>query len=568
MAKIVLREHVRGNKHIRPDGWQHPYTEAETKEFLKCAEDPIYFIRNYVKIISLDKGIINFDMFPFQEQYIRMLLENRKTICKLFRQGGKTTCTAAAICWYVIFNKNKNVAVLANKSKGAREILARIKLMYEMLPQFLKHGVREWNKGFIQLSNGSKVTADATSANAARGSSLNWLYLDEYAFVGTNIADEFFTSVFPTLSSGQTTKISITSTPIGYNHFWRMWDEAEKGMNGFETFTANYWERPGYDEQWATDQRRVLGDLKFRQEILMAFLGSSNTLIAGDYIAKMTPYDYVYASDEGLDVIEKPVPGRTYVGICDTSRGVEGDSSVVSIIDITEVPYKLVAKYKNNKVQPMLFPSIIAKLATDYNQAYVLVEINDNGQSVSDALMHDIEYENLLWITKGKTGQQVSSGFGRQGTTQSGVRTDKLVKRVGCSTLKTLIEENKLLVNDRDYISEFSTFTEIKGSFKADTGYHDDLVMTLVLFAWLTTSPYFKELTNTNLRTTIYQQRIQEIEENLTPFGIIDNHVDAIEDKRVVENGDVWMIEEIDREKAWNRKFIGVDEWPGMYSNF
>jgi hypothetical protein len=567
VAKLILRDHVRGNKKIRPDGWKHPYTEWELEEFQKCAADPIYFIRNYVKIISLDKGIINFDMFPFQEKYIRMLLENRKSICKLFRQGGKTTCTAAAICWYIIFNKNKNVAVLANKSKGAREILARIKLMYEELPQFLKHGVREWNKGFIQLSNGSKVTADATSANAARGSSLNWLYLDEYAFVGGNIADEFFTSVFPTLSSGKTTKISITSTPIGYNHFWKMWDEAEKGINGFQTFTADYWERPGYDEQWAADQRRVLGDLKFRQEILMAFLGSSNTLIAGDFIAKITPYEYIFENDDGLDVIEAPTPGHTYVGIVDTSRGVGGDSSVVTMIDITEVPYKLVAKYKSNTVHPMLFSTICYKMGKDYNDAFLLVEINDNGQSISDALMHDMEYENLLWVSKGKGGQQVSSGFGRSGATvQSGVRTDKLVKRVGCSTLKTLIEENKLLVNDRDFIQEFSTFTEIKGSFAADVGYHDDLVMTLVLFAWLTNSPYFKELTNVNLRTTIYQQRIEEIEAHLTPFGIRDNHIDQEQEIEVIDR-DVWMVEDADRTKDFFRRTMQVGEWPGMYTN-
>lgn len=563
MAKFLLRDHVRGNKKIKPEGWQHPYTMWEMEEFEKCKNDPIYFIRNYVKIISLDKGMVKFDMFEFQEEYIKMLLGHRKTICKLFRQGGKTTCTAAAICWYIIFSDTpQNVAVLAHKASGAREILARIKLMYEELPPFLQHSVKEWNKGSIHLSNGSKVTAAATSASAARGGSINWLYLDEYAFVGANIADDFFASVFPTLSSGETTKISVTSTPIGYNHFWRMWDEAEKGINGFKTFTANYWQRPGYNEKWAEDQRRVLGDLKFRQEILMAFLGSSNTLVAGDYIAKMTPYDYVYTNDDGLDVIEKPIQGHTYVAIADTSRGVEGDSSVVTMIDITQTPYKMVAKYRSNKVHPMLFPTYILKMANDYNQAFVLVEINDNGQSVSDALLHEYEYENLLWITKGKKGQQVSSGFGN-GVSQSGVRTDKLVKRVGCSTLKTLVEENQFLINDRQAIQELSTFTEIKGSFKADVGYHDDIAMTLVLFAWLTTSPYFKELTNVNLRTTIYQERIEQIEQSLTPFGVISDGRE--EPEYEVDDGDAWMMAETEREKRSNREFIGVDEWSGLY---
>jgi hypothetical protein len=562
-GKLVLRDHVRGNKKIRPEGWQHPYTEWELEEFEKCKDDPIYFIRNYVKIISLDHGLVKFNCFDFQEKYIRMILDNRKTICKLFRQGGKTTCTAAAICWAIIFSDTpQNVAVLAHKASGAREILSRIKLMYEELPPFLQHAVKEWNKGSIWLSNGSKVTAAATSASAARGGSINWLYLDEYAFVGANIADEFFASVFPTLSSGKTTKISVTSTPIGYNHFWKMWDEAEKGINGFKTFTANYWERPGYDDDWAKDQKRVLGQLKFNQEILMHFLGSSNTLIAGEYIAKMTPVDPEYTKD-GLDVQVRPEQGHVYVAVVDTSRGVEGDSSVVSMIDITCTPYRLVAKYRSNTIHPMLFPSIIYKMATDYNNAFVLNEINDNGQSISDTLFHEMEYENLLWISKEKGGQKVSSGFGG-GTSQSGVRTDKLVKRVGCSTLKTLIEENNLLVYDRQYIQEFSTFTEIKGSFKADAGYHDDCVMTLVLFAWLTTQPYFKELTNVNLRTTIYQQQIEAIQNQLTPFGYTDGRPTGPE--YVVEDRDAWIVEEIDREKNWlATNVLGLPDWGGFH---
>jgi hypothetical protein len=407
------------------------------------------------------------------------------------------------------------------------------------------------------------VTAAATSASAARGGSISFVYLDEYAFVAPNIAEEFFASVFPTLSSGKSTKICITSTPIGYNAYWKIWDEAEKGVNGFKTFTANYWDRTGYDDEWAAEQKRVLGPLKFRQEVLCAFLGSSNTLIAGEVIAKMTPIDPEYTKD-GLDVFEKPQKGHTYVAIVDTSRGVEGDSSVISMIDITATPYRLVAKYRSNTIHPMLLPSVVHKIATDYNEAFVLNEINDNGQSVSDTLQHEIEYENLLWISKAKGGQTVSSGFGG-GASQSGVRTDKLVKRVGCSTLKTLVEENQLIVYDRQYIQEFSTFTEIKGSFKADAGYHDDCVMTLVLFAWLTKQPYFKELTNVNLRTTIYQERIEAIQNQLTPFGYT-NGIDENKPQYVVEDRDAWMVEEIDREKNWlATNILGLPEWGAFH---
>jgi hypothetical protein len=560
MAKLILRDHVRGNSKIRPAGWSHPYTAWEISEFQKCAADPIYFIRTYVKIISLDKGIINFDMFPFQEDFVKLVLKERNTIAKLGRQMGKTTCVAAAILWYVIFSdKPKNVAVLAHKASGAREILSRIKLSYELLEPFLQHGVHEWNKGSIHLANGSKVFAAATSASAARGGSISMVYLDEYAFVAPNIAEEFFASVFPTLSSGKSTKICITSTPIGYNAYWRIWNEAEKGVNGFFTFTANYWQRTGYDEEWAAAQRRVLGDLKFRQEILCAFLGSSNTLIAGDYISKMGVDEYIHQKD-GLDILESPIVDHAYVIVADTSRGVGGDSSAFTVVDISTLPYKLVAKYKDNKIAPMLYPSVIYKVANDYNHAYILVEINDNGQSISDALHNEMEYENLLWITKEKGGQKVSAGFGK-GTTQSGVRTDRLVKRVGCSTLKTLVEENKLLVSDADVIQEMSTFTEMKGSFAADSGYHDDLVMCLVLFAWLTTAPYFKELSNVNIRKSIYEDRISAIEADLTPFGVMDDGNHSEEPERHIEDGDAWMIADLDRTKNAIRIELDGDSW-------
>ena len=557
--KINIRDHVRGNSKIRPFGHVHSYTKWEINEFEKCSNDPIYFIRNYVKIISLDKGLINFDMFPFQEEFIKLVLGERKTIAKLGRQMGKTTCVAAAILWYVIFSdKPRNVGVLAHKASGAREILSRIKLMYEELQPFLQHAVKEWNKGSIELANGSKIFAAATSASAARGGSISMIMLDEYAFVPNNIAEEFFTSVFPTLSSGKDTKICITSTPIGYNAYWRIWDSAEKGINGFKTFTANYWERTGYDDKWAAEQKRVLGDLKYSQEILCSFLGSSNTLIAGDFMAKMNTSTFEY-SKNNLDVINSPEKDNIYALIADTSRGLLGDYSAFTVINITQLPYKVVAKYKDNTILPMLYPSVIYKVAKDYNDAFVLVELNDIGGQVADILFQDLEYENIIFVSKEKGGQKVTADF--SGTALPGVRTDKQVKRLGCMQLKSLVEETKLIIDDPDIIAELSTFTEIKGSFSADAGYHDDLSMCLVLFSWLTLSPFFKEMTNVDLRKNIFDLRINNIENELTPFGSMDDGQSKDEDKYVEEAGDLWSLVELDNERDHIRREVGFDEW-------
>lgn len=437
------------------------------------------------------------------------------------RQQGKTTTSAAYILWYTLFQDSKTVAILANKATAAREVLYRYQLMYENLPLWLQQGVTTWNKGDIELENNSKVFTAATSASGIRGKSVNMLYVDETAIIPNNVAEDFFTSVYPTISAGTTTKILLSSTPLGYNHFWRYWNDAENKRNDFVPLFIPYWKIPGRDEKWAEEQRRQLGELKFNQEVLCTFLGSSLTLIRSDVIAKLSPRSYKYMKD-GLDVIEEPVKGHSYVLIADTAKGVGGDYSAFSIIDITEVPYKQVAKFRDNKISPMLYPSVIYKLGTEYNNAYVLMEVNSSEQ-VPTILYSEMEYENILFVNAGANGQTVSGGFGG-GKTQLGVNTDKKVKRIGCMNFKSLVEENKLLIGDIDTIQEISTFIENnKGTYEADEGYHDDLVMTLVLFSWLTTSPYFRELTDVNLRHAMYKNHIKQIEEELTPFGFYDD---------------------------------------------
>lgn len=498
------------------------FTPDQVAEYLKCAEDPIYFIETYCQIVTLDHGIQPFKLYECQKKKVKVIHENRKVILMEGRQQGKTTTSAAYILWYTLFSQ-KTVAILANKAPAAREVLHRYQIMYEYLPKWLQQGVTTWNKGDIKLENGSIVFTAATSASGIRGKSVNLLYVDEAAIIPNTIADQFFASVYPTISAGNTTKILLSSTPLGYNHFWKFWNDAENNRNGFVPLFIPYWEIPGRDEAWANEQHRLLGDLKFNQEVLCKFLGSSLTLINANTISQLSPSPTVYAND-GLDVYDKPISikrgadkDHVYVIVADTAKGVGGDYSAFVVIDYSSVPYKVVAKYRDNKIAPMLYPSVIHKVARDYNDAFVLVEINSSEQ-VADILYNEYEYENVVMVNRSSHGQEISSGFGG-GKSQLGVLTDKKVKRVGCSTFKSLVEEKQLLIPDADIISEISTFIQVKNSFAADDGYHDDLVMPLVLFAWATTNPYFKELSDINIRKIIYENRIRAIEDELTPFG-------------------------------------------------
>lgn len=509
------------NQQLKAAGVNIPFTEEQVKEYMKCAQDPVYFIENYCKIISLDKGLIDFKLYDCQKEKVKVIHENRKVILMEGRQQGKTTTSAAYILWYTLFQESKQVAILANKATAAREVLYRYQLMYENLPLWLQQGVTTWNKGDIELENNSKVFTAATTSSGIRGKSVNMLYVDEAAIIPNNVADDFFTSVYPTISAGETTKILLSSTPLGYNHFWKFWNDAENKRNDFVPLFIPYWKIPGRDEKWAEEQKRQLGELKYNQEVLCTFLGSALTLVRSDVIGRLSAGRIIYSKD-GLDVYDKPIKDHSYCLVADTAKGVGGDYSTFSIIDITEAPYKQVAKYRDNNISPMLFPSVIYKVATEYNQAYVLLEVNSSEQ-VGSILYSEMEYENLLFVNRNADGQVVSGGFGG-GKAQLGVNTDKKVKRIGCMNFKALVEENRLLVQDIDTIQEISTFIENnKGSYGADEGYHDDLVMTLVLFGWLTTNPYFKDLNNINIRQDMYENRIKQIEDELTPFGFMDD---------------------------------------------
>lgn len=529
-----------GNINLKPIGHKHNFTIEQLAEIEKCQEDPIYFIENYCMIVTLDYGLQLFKLYDCQKEKVLHILGNRKAILMEGRQQGKTITSAACILWYTLFQDSKTVAIMANKTAAAREVMARYQGMYENLPLWMQQGVKTWNKGDVELENGSKIFTAATTASGIRGKSVNWLYIDEAAIIPNTVAEQFFASVYPTISAGQTTKILLTSTPLGYNHFWKFWNEAEKGNNGFVPMFIPYHRIPGRDEAWAEEQLRLLGELKFNQEVLCEFLGSSNTLISAKTLGAMSSIDPIHAKD-GLDIFEEPIEGHIYAMGVDTARGVGGDYSAFTVLDVTEAPYRLVAKYRDNKIAPMLFPNIIAKVGTDYNKAYILVEINDIGQQVADILHMELEYDNILTSVKTALKQYLSPGFGTK--TQRGVRMTKQVKRQGCFALKSLLEENKLLVFDAETISEFSTFIEKQGSWQADEGYFDDLVMSLVLFAWMTSNPYFKDMTNVDIREKMYKDQMDQIEDDLTPFGTINS---GFQEDYFVSNGDLWTITQDD----------------------
>ena len=533
------RTSYHGNPNLKNIGHEHEFTQEQLKEYIKCSKDPIYFIENYVQIITLDRGLQPFKLYECQKKKVDLILNNRKVILMEGRQQGKTVTAAACILHYTIFQSDKTVAIMGNKTASAREVLARYQTMYENLPIWMQQGVKTWNKGDVELENNCRIFTSATTTSGIRGKSVNWLYIDEAAIIPNNVADEFFASVYPTISAGETTKILLTSTPLGYNHFWKFWNEAEKGANGFTHHFIPYKEIPGRDEKWAEEQLKLLGELKFNQEVLCEFLGSSNTLINARTIATLSSKEPIFYNDDGLRIYEEPKEEHYYCITVDTARGIGGDYSAFVVLDITEMPYKVVATFRNNKIAPLLYPEVISKLGRDFNNAYILCENNDIGGQVIEILHEEIEYENLFTTVTEKARQYVTPGFGR--ATRLGVNTSKQVKRQGCFNFKSLMEEKKLLVFDAEIIHEISTFIEKGQGYQADEGYHDDLVMCMVLFGWLSTMPFFKELVDVNTREGLYNKEMKTISQELTPFVHVKSNE---EDKGEVIAGDYWITDE------------------------
>ncbi len=538
-----------GNPNLKKANVMTNFTPRQVKEFVKCSNDPIYFIRKYIKIVSLDDGVIPFDMYDFQEEMVTSFHENRFNIAKLPRQSGKSTVVTSYLLWYVIFNPNVNVAILANKAPTAREMLGRLQLSYENLPKWMQQGIIGWNKGSVELENGSRLLASSTSASAVRGMSFNIIFLDEFAFVPNNIAEQFFASVYPTISSGKNTKVIIISTPHGMNMYYKIWHDAERKKNEYITTDVHWSQVPGRDADWKEQTIANTSEAQFRVEFECEFLGSVDTLISASKLRLMV-YEDPITTQNGLDVYEDPQKEHQYTITVDVARGIDGDYSAFTVFDTSTVPYKLVAKYRNNQIKPLLFPDIIHRVAKSYNHAYVLIEVNDVGAQVADILQYDLEYDNLLMAAmRGRAGQVVGQGFSGS-KVQLGVKMSSAVKKLGCSNLKGLLEDDKILIQDYDIISELTTFIQKGQSWQAEEGCHDDLAMCLVLFSWLCVQEYFKECHDNDIRLKMYEEQREAIEADMAPFGFIQDGMD--DNSFVDDDGERWFTDEYgDRAYMW-----------------
>lgn len=549
MVDLTKLRGYNGNQNLKRSNQSIDWTPELVAEYMKCSEDPIYFTETYMKIININEGLVSFKLYDYQKEMIIAMKENRFNIVATARQAGKSTVTCAFILWYIIFHGDKTVALLANKGETAREILGRVQLAYEHLPRWLQHGVKEWNKGSFELENNSRVIAAATSKSGIRGYSINLLFIDEAAFIEN--WDDFFTSVYPTISSGKESKVILVSTPNGLNHFYSLWVNARENRNGYHHIEVTWDAVPGRDIKWKEDTLASMNfDIaKFEQEYCVEFMGSSGTLIAGWKLKELihqTPITF----KEGLSQYWAPIKDHSYAIVCDVSRGKGLDYSAFSVIDVTTMPYNQVSVYRNNMITPLDYAEVIHRIGKLYNNAVVLVEINDIGEQVSSSLHYDFEYDNVLFTENaGRAGKRISTGFGTGGgSVDKGIRTTKPVKASGCAILKLLVEQNQLIINDFHTIEELSTFSRKGQSYEAEEGKHDDMVMPLVLFAWLSDQQYFKDYTDINTLMKLREKSDEDIMNDLSPFGFFDDgRSDDVEMLELPKRGG-WMFGEVENE--------------------
>lgn len=530
-----MNDTYNGNSNVKRDGATTQYTQYEVDEYIKCRDDPSYFARQYCKVIHLDKGLVDFNLYPYQEKMFNHFAENRFSIVLACRQSGKSISSVAYLLHYAVFNATKTVAILANKGATSQEMLSRVTLMLENLPFFLQPGTKALNKRSIEFSNNSKIVAAATSGSSIRGMSVNLLYLDEFAFVED--AATFYTSTYPVVSSGKDTKVIITSTANGIgNMYHKLWEGAVQKTNEYIPFRVDWWDVPGRDKDWQVQTISNTSKLQFDQEFGNTFFGTGDTLIDGGTLMELRAIDPIRHLEGGALLVYKEVEkGHNYICVVDVAKGVGGDYSTFNIIDTSVTPFEQVCVYRNNKISPILFPNIIAKYATTYNNAYVIVENNDQGTIVCNGLYYELEYEDL----------HVESAMKANGL---GVTMNKKVKRLGCSTIKDIIENRKLKLNDQETIIEISTFVAKGQSYEASDGNHDDLMMNLVLFGYFTLGTQFSDLSDVNMKDLLFNQRMAEIENDMVPFGFIDDGLDEVYQE---PEPDPWSIEK----KPWVEEF-------------
>ena len=515
-----------GNPSVKRDGVQSQFSRTEIIEYQKCMNDPAYFARKHLKVISLDDGLVPFDLYPYQEEMFDHFKQNRFTIVLACRQSGKSISSVGYILWYAVFHPEKTIAILANKGATAREMLSRITLMLENLPFYLQPGCKALNKGSIEFSNNSKIVAAATSGSSIRGLSINLLFLDEFAFVENDA--QFYTSTYPVVSAGKDTQIIITSTANGVgNIFHKLWEGASTATNEFKPFRVDWWDVPGRDEKWKASTISNTSELQFEQEFGNSFHGRGNTLISSNHLLAQMARDPIHIIDN-LFIYEEPIEGHDYILTCDVARGRGQDYSTFTIIDVSVDPFNQVAVFRDNMISPMLLPDLVYKYAMTYNKAYVIVESNDQGVVVCNGLYYDLEYENMF----------VESAVKKNAI---GATMTRRVKRIGCSSIKDLIEQGKLNIHDANTIIEMTTFISKGTSYEASASNHDDLMMNLVLFAWFTSTDIFQSISDIDMKNMLYKEQLQAIQDDMIPFGFIENAADDKPKFETDEDGTIWF---------------------------
>lgn len=524
-----------GNPLVKRDGVEQTFSQEELSEYIRCMNDPAYFAQKYIKIINLDKGLVSFDLYPYQEDMFNHFNSNRFSIVLACRQSGKSISSVVYILWFAIFKPEQTIAILANKGSTSQEMLSRVTLALENLPFFLQPGCKTLNKKSIEFSNNSRIVASATSGSSIRGMSVNLLFLDEFAFVENDAT--FYTSTYPVVTSGKTTRVIITSTANGLgNTFHKLWEGAVQGTNDFKPFRVDWWDVPGRDEEWKAQTIANTSELQFDQEFGNNFHGTGNTLINANTLLNLKSKEPLYTMNN-VNVYETPIKrdiedkdskDHVYMMMVDVAKGRGQDYSTFNIVDVSVEPYRQVVTFRDNLISPLLFPDIIYKYAKLYNEALVIIENNDAGQVVCNGIFYDLEYENV-YTSNGVKADAI------------GVYMDKRTKKIGCSHIKDLVEQNKIDIVDSETIIEMSTFVSKGQSYEAMPGMHDDLMMNLVLFGWFAATPMFQDHRNADgsMREYIYEQQVRQIEEEILPFGLTDNGMH--EPETIVDNtGQVW----------------------------
>lgn len=493
------------------------WTKEMVQEWKKCRDDIVYFAETYCAITHIDYGTIKVQLRDYQRDMLEIMHKKRMTVCNLSRQLGKTTVVAIFLAHFVCFNKDKAVGILAHKGSMSAEVLDRTKQAIELLPDFLQPGISEWNKGNITLDNGSTIGAYASSPDAVRGNSFAMIYIDECAFI-PNFVDAWL-AIQPVISSGRRSKIIITTTPNGLNHFYDIWTAAIEKKSGFEPYTAIwnsvkerlYNDEDIFDDGWQWSKQTISASTleQFNQEHGAQFQGTSGTLISGmklaimNWIEVMPENGYFYR-------YKKPDPERKYIASLDCSEGRGQDYHALHIIDVTDEKWEQVAVLHSNEISHMILPDIVYKYLMEYNEAPVYIELNSTGVSVAKSLYMDLEYENVICDSM----------------VDLGMKQTRRTKPVGCSTLKDLIEKDKLKINHKPTILEFRTFSQNKLSWAAEDGFHDDLVMSLVIFAWLTTQQKFADYVDKEdlrLASEVFGRELEDMNDDYAPVVFVDS---------------------------------------------